>query len=87
MENGQQRIQIRYLTKDQLEHILLTEIKKWEPYIEEEKNQLKLNFVEDEELKIEQPGGDIKTFIANLEIVETLDDDGEPIEIPPAITN
>ena len=46
-----------------------------------------MNFVEDEELKIVQPGGDIKTFIANLEIIECLDDDGEPIKMPPAITN
>ena len=37
-DTGQHRVQIRYLTKSQIEYILLREIKKWEPYIEEEKN-------------------------------------------------
>ena len=51
-DTGQHRVQIRFLTTSQIEHILLSEIKKWEPYIEEEKNQLRLKFEEDQDLKV-----------------------------------
>jgi hypothetical protein len=44
---SESRVQIQYLTKIHIEHILLQEIKKWEPYIEEEKNEIRLNFIED----------------------------------------
>jgi hypothetical protein len=42
-----------------------------------------LNFTEDTDLK----QNEVKTFIANLEIVEHLDEQGEPIELGPVIKN